>query len=109
MTTYDEYGIPVGAYSEPENLTAQAGRLVKAFFQYRVRPFAERRYNGLRRGEWSLRSFLTLVNALIVVWWAVLSWGERGTFNSAVESCNWDKWEKWVCKDSSKNFEELSN
>ena len=96
MTTYDEYGIPVGAYSEPENLTAQAGRLVKAFFRYRVRPLVEKRYNALRGGEWRLRNIFSLVNALVVLWWVVLRWGERAVFDKAVQSCAWDKWEKWV-------------
>lgn len=100
MTTYDEYGVPVGAYSESESLTAQAGRLVKALFTYRIRPFAERRYNALRRGDWSFRRLFTLVNALVVVWWYVLYWGERSVFKDSIESCNWDRWEKWVCGNS---------
>jgi hypothetical protein len=50
----------------------------------------------LRSGRWSFRQLFTLVKALVLLWWVVLYWGERGVFNSAVESCNWDKWESWV-------------
>ncbi|KNG46531.1 fumarate reductase [Stemphylium lycopersici] len=95
MTTYDEYGVPVGAYSEPESLTHQAWRLARAFFLYRIRPAVQERRNALQSGNWSLRRLFTLVNALVVLWWTVLYWGERGVFNSAIESCDWDKWEDW--------------
>jgi hypothetical protein len=90
MTKYDDYGIPVGAYQEPEGLTNQAWRVV------RLRPFAGKGYNAIRRGDWSFRRLLTLSNILVLLWWVVLYWGERGTFNAAIESCNWDKWEDWV-------------
>jgi len=96
MTTYDEYGIPVGAYSEPESLTHQAWRLGRAFFLYRIRPAVQGKRNELRSGNWSFKRLFTLVNGLVLLWWVVLYWGERGIFNSAVESCNWDKWEDWV-------------
>jgi hypothetical protein len=96
MTTYDEYGVPVGAYSEPESLTHQAWRLARAFFLYRIRPAVQGRSSALRSGRWSSRRLFTLVNALVLLWWVVLYWGERGVFNGAVESCHWDKWENWV-------------
>lgn len=96
MTTYDEYGVPVGAYSEPESLTHQAWRLVRAFFLYRIRPAVQEKRNELQSGSWSFKRLFTLVRALVLLWWVVLYWGERGVFNSAVESCNWDNWENWV-------------
>ena len=96
MTTYDEYGIPVGAYSEPESLTHQAWRLGRAFFLYRIRPAVQGKRNELRSGNCSFKRLFTLVNGLVLLWWVVLYWGERGIFNSAVESCHWDKWEDWV-------------
>jgi hypothetical protein len=102
MTTYDDYGIPVGAYSEPESLTHQAWRVARAFYLYRMRPFASRGYNGLRRGDWSFRRLFTLVNALVLLWWVVLYWGERGIFNAAINSCSWDRWEDWVRYDFGK-------
>ncbi|KAL7771243.1 hypothetical protein CFE70_001186 [Pyrenophora teres f. teres 0-1] len=95
MTTYDEYGVPVGAYSEPESLTHQAWRLARAFFLYRIRPAVQARTNALRSANWGVKRLFTLVNALVVLWWVVLYWGERGVFNSAIKSCNWDKWENW--------------
>ncbi|CAN9347632.1 unnamed protein product [Alternaria alternata] len=95
MTTYDEYGVPVGAYSELESLTHQAWRLVRAFFLYRIRPAVQEKRNELQSGSWSFKRLFTLVRALVLLWWVVLYWGERGVFNSAVESCNWDNWENW--------------
>jgi hypothetical protein len=96
MTTYDDYGVPVGAYSEPEGLTHQAWRVARAFYLYRVRPLAGRGFGVFNRRHWSLRRLFTLANALVLVWWVSLYWGERGTFNAAVDSCRWDKWENWV-------------
>lgn len=96
MTSYDDYGIPVGAYSEPESLTVQAWRVARAFYLYRIRPLAERRTGAVRRGNWSLKRWFTLVKSLVLVWWVVLYWGERGVFNGAIESCSWERWEKWV-------------
>ncbi|KAF1840451.1 uncharacterized protein K460DRAFT_371643 [Cucurbitaria berberidis CBS 394.84] len=96
MTTYDEYGIPVGAYSEePESLTVQAWRVARAFFLYRIRPAVQEKHSVLNRREWRVRRLFTLVKVLVVIWWVVLYWGERGAFNGAVESCSWDKWENW--------------
>jgi hypothetical protein len=96
MTKYDDYGIPV-AYSEPESLTHQAWRLARAFYTYRIRPVIIGRYIAFRRGDWSFKQLFSLVNVLIVLWWVVLYWGERGTFNSAIDSCSWNSWERWVC------------
>ncbi|KAF2831229.1 hypothetical protein CC86DRAFT_463171 [Ophiobolus disseminans] len=95
MTTYDDYGVPVGAYSEPEGLMHQAWRVARAFYLYRIRPLVGRGFNGLKRGDWSFKRLFTLVNALVLLWWAVLYWGERGIFNGAINTCDWDTWEKW--------------
>ena len=94
MTQYDDYGIPV-AYSEPESLTHQAWRLARAFYLYRIRPFAIGHTSALKRREWNFRRLFSLANALVVIWWVVLYWGEKGVFNSTIESCNWEAWEKW--------------
>ncbi|KAI8939920.1 hypothetical protein NX059_003648 [Plenodomus lindquistii] len=95
MTTYDEYGVPVGAYSEPESLRTQAWRLARALFVYRIRPMAQDRFLALKRGQWSFKRLATLVNALVLTWWVVLYWGERGVFNGAIDGCHWDRWENW--------------
>jgi len=29
-------------------------------------------------------------------WVVVLWWGERRVFKSAIEACQWDRWEDWV-------------
>ncbi|KAH9879305.1 hypothetical protein J1614_002744 [Plenodomus biglobosus] len=95
MTTYDEYGVPVGAYSEPESLATQAWRLARALFVYRIRPIAQGRFLACKRGQWSFKRLVTLANALVVLWWVVLYWGERGVFNGVIEDCHWDRWENW--------------
>lgn len=97
MTEYDDYGVPVGAFVEPEDFRGQAWRTAKAFYLYRLRPLAKQGYNEVKRGDWSWRRLLTLANVLVVLWWVVLYWGEKGTFNGTIESCSWDKWENWVC------------
>ena len=96
MTEYDDYGIPVGAYQEPESLRGQAWRVARAFYLYRIRPLVGSGANTVRSGNWSFKRLLTLANALVVLWWVVLYWGETGAFNGNIESCRWDKWEKWV-------------
>lgn len=98
MTTYDDYGVPIGAYSEPEGLTHQAWRVARAFYLYRIRPLAGRVFGARGGPGWSFRRLFTLVNALVVLWWVVLFWGETGTFNSAVGGCSWEKWEDWVSR-----------
>jgi hypothetical protein len=97
MTEYDDYGIPVGAYQEPEGLLPQTWRTARAFYLYRLRPLAISGLHALIGEDWSFRRLFTLANALVVLWWVVLYWGESGVFNGNIESCNWDKWENWVC------------
>jgi hypothetical protein len=96
MTEYDDYGIPVGAFVEPEDFRGQAWRTARAFYLYRVRPLAWQSYTAVRRADWSFRRWFTLANALVVLWWVVLYWGERGAFDGGIESCSWDRWEDWV-------------
>ncbi|EAT88473.2 hypothetical protein SNOG_04713 [Parastagonospora nodorum SN15] len=95
MTEYDDYGIPVGAFVEPEDFRGQAWRTARAFYLYRVRPLAWQSYTAVRRADWSFRRWFTLANALVVLWWVVLYWGERGAFDGSIESCSWDRWENW--------------
>ncbi|KAH3996973.1 hypothetical protein HBI56_126670 [Parastagonospora nodorum] len=95
MTEYDDYGIPVGAFVEPEDFRGQAWRTARAFYLYRVRPLAWQSYTAVRRADWSFRRWFTLANALVVLWWVVLYWGETGTFDGSIKSCSWDRWENW--------------
>ncbi|KAF2627959.1 hypothetical protein BU25DRAFT_340748 [Macroventuria anomochaeta] len=90
MTEYDDYGVPVGAYQEPDSFTGQTYRTARAFLIYSVRPFVEKR---VTQGRW--KRLFSLANALVAIWWVVVYWGERGAFNGAVGSCNWDAWENW--------------
>lgn len=92
MTAYDDYGVPVGAYQEPEDLPHQMWRVARAFVLYRVKP----RLKEATSGEWSWRRIVTLGRVLIVVWFIVLYWGERGVFKSSIDACRWENWEHWV-------------
>ncbi|KAH8725317.1 hypothetical protein GQ44DRAFT_616424 [Phaeosphaeriaceae sp. PMI808] len=85
-TAYDDYGIPVGAYREPEGLVQQAWRVMRAIYLYRIRHIVKR---------WEWRRVCSVANALVVVWWVVLYWGERGVFDEGVKGCAWEGWEKW--------------
>lgn len=96
MTTFDDYGMPVGAYAEPESLTRQALRVARAFFLYRVKPGVERSGHKLKNRNWTLRSFLTLTNVLVAFWFYTLYSGERTQFNATVNSCRWEEWERWA-------------
>lgn len=96
MTAYDDYGIPVGAYSEPESLTHQAWRVARAFALYRIKPELDRRWTGYKRGDWSLRQLLSVVKVLVIVWLVAVWYGERSAIRNAVGACRWENWEKWV-------------
>ncbi|KAF2278133.1 uncharacterized protein EI97DRAFT_414390 [Westerdykella ornata] len=90
MTAYDDYGMPVDAYGEPESLAHQAWRVARAFVLYRLKP----RWNESRR-RWRWRSILSVGRILIVIWLVALYYGERGVFKSSVASCEWERWENW--------------
>ena len=49
------------------------------------------------RRRWSLGSLLNLSNVLTLFWILLLWWGERLIFSSAIQTCSWDRWERWVC------------
>lgn len=42
------------------------------------------------------RRLLSFPHFLVAVWIIILLWGERWVFDSKVETCSWDHWEKWV-------------
>ncbi|KAJ4296280.1 hypothetical protein N0V90_006325 [Kalmusia sp. IMI 367209] len=95
MSAYDDYGMPVGAYSEPESLAHQAWRVARAFTVYRVKPELDKRWSGIRRGDWSFRRLLSAVRVLVVVWWVAVYLGERSAIRNHVDACRWENWEKW--------------
>ncbi|KAK9775411.1 putative Calcineurin-like phosphoesterase domain-containing protein [Seiridium cardinale] len=41
------------------------------------------------------RRLLSFPHLLVVLWMLVMLWGERWTFTSQVQSCDWDHWEEW--------------
>lgn len=92
MSAYDDYGMPVGAYAEPENLAHQAWRVARAFVIYRVMPI----WRQATSREWNWRSMFSLGRVLAVIWFLTIYWGERSAFNHSVESCRWKNWENWV-------------
>ena len=44
MVAFDDYGMPVGAYSEPESLAHQAWRVGRAFVIYRAKPVVDKSF-----------------------------------------------------------------
>lgn len=42
------------------------------------------------------RRLLSFPHVLVALWLLVLFWGERWTFASKVNRCDWDHWEDWV-------------
>lgn len=97
MSDYDDYGMPVGAYSEPESLPHQAWRVARAFVIFKVKPAAEKKWNELRRGNWTWRSWFSLVKVLCLIWLVVVYRGERSAIRNSVDACRWETWENWVC------------
>lgn len=96
MTEYDDYGMPVGAYSEPESLAHQAWRVARAFALYKAKPELAKRWARIKREDWSFRRTLSTVRVLVVVWWIAVYIGERSAIRNAVDACRWDSWEQWV-------------
>jgi hypothetical protein len=92
MTVYDDYGVPVGAYTEPDGLAQQAWRVVRAFYLYRLQP----RLREWTSRKWSWKSLFSLGRVLVVVWLVALYWSERSVFKSSIDSCRWENWEQWV-------------
>jgi hypothetical protein len=45
---------------------------------------------------WNPRRLLSLPHLFVAIWALVLLWGERWAFKSAIEACEWGKWERWV-------------
>ncbi|KAB8248620.1 hypothetical protein BDV35DRAFT_160746 [Aspergillus flavus] len=43
------------------------------------------------------RHIFTITNALAVLWFFTLWWGERAVFQDSLERCAWENWERWVC------------
>ena len=79
-------------------LLSHAVRSVLRFWRARGRRMA---IATLRSSVHRLRQNMTyrrLVNfphMLVLVWVVAMLWGERWAFHSKVESCRWEKWEKW--------------
>jgi ethanolamine phosphate phosphodiesterase len=48
------------------------------------------------RANLAARRLLSFPHLLVVLWMLVLLWGERWTFTSQIQSCDWDHWEDWV-------------
>lgn len=46
---------------------------------------------------WNPRRLITTPNVLIILWVALLWWGERFVFTRSISNCDWTTWERWVC------------
>ncbi|KAF2771818.1 hypothetical protein EJ03DRAFT_9503 [Teratosphaeria nubilosa] len=52
-------------------------------------------YRQVTRGIPLLRRLSLITAVLTLTWIYVLYWGERLTFKSHIDSCDWQKWEEW--------------
>jgi hypothetical protein len=48
--------------------------------------------------RWNSRRLVSLPHIFVVIWALVLLWGERWVFESAVQACRWENWERWVSR-----------
>ncbi|KYK57546.1 cdc1-like protein [Drechmeria coniospora] len=47
------------------------------------------------RRNLTARRIFSVPHALVLLWMVILLWGERWVFESKVEDCRWQNWEKW--------------
>jgi len=55
-----------------------------------------RRFGQTFRGSLSSVKLPVVKIALVCIWFLLLRWGERTSFEGKVASCDWDSWETWV-------------
>ena len=48
--------------------------------------------------RWNPKRLLSLPHLFVAVWVLLLLWGERWVFESAVQACEWERWERWVSR-----------
>lgn len=56
-------------------------------------PHQRRRGAGKR---WSVRDVINIRNLVRAMWLLLVWWGERRVFDTAIQDCLWENWEKWV-------------
>ena len=44
-----------------------------------------------------LQDIINIPVGIVLLWILVLWWGEEHVFNRSISTCEWDKWETWVC------------
>lgn len=44
------------------------------------------------------RRLLSFPHFLFLFWVVILLWGERWVFDTKVQKCDWENWEKWVSR-----------
>ncbi|KAI1855553.1 hypothetical protein JX266_000418 [Neoarthrinium moseri] len=102
------YGLPTSSYNNRAANTSLAESLLSAL-QNLLRQ-GRRYWNGRGRivaGNLAMqgahhvsrnlvpRRLLSFPHLLVALWMLVMLYGERWTFTSKVQSCDWDHWEKW--------------
>ncbi len=45
---------------------------------------------------WNPRRLISIPNGIIILWLALLWWGERLVFQQSISKCDWNIWERWV-------------
>ncbi len=45
----------------------------------------------------NLQRLVNVPNGFVLLWIALLWWGERLVFKQSIHRCDWSTWERWVC------------
>ncbi|OCK84674.1 hypothetical protein K432DRAFT_344622 [Lepidopterella palustris CBS 459.81] len=95
MTTYDDYGFPVGTRNQyPSWATRSFGQLQSVAIHHII-PVVSSRVQQLKTSRWNIRNVLTVGKVLTVLWLFLLYWGERSVFMNSIGDCEWENWESW--------------
>jgi hypothetical protein len=82
----------------PSGLSVQMHNLLNRLSYNNVSTRVSRIPRSLRQAQrnWHPRKLLNLPHLFVAIWVVLLLWGERWVFQSSIEACSWDQWERWV-------------
>ena len=82
----------------PSGLSVQMHNLLNRLSYNNVSTHVSRIPRSLRQAQrnWHPRKLLNLPHLFVAIWVVLLLWGERWVFQSSIEACSWDQWERWV-------------
>jgi ethanolamine phosphate phosphodiesterase len=87
-------------FRDPQGLQERATSGIASIFTSFQRGLKTRPANGgasSKPRKSLLRRVFSLGNVLILIWIYTIYWGERISFNSSINACDWRHWESWVC------------